>query len=108
MGAGSKKEVERMAVEVFADGVALQVREQEAESCGLILLDFDRAGEVLDEHGTGKAVFAGARAVRSHFNGHADIGLLLEPQNMEDASAILELGKENLDGMNGMQELEAI
>lgn len=49
---------------------------------------------MLDEHGASKAVFAGTWAVGPYFGGHADVGLVLKPEDIEDASAVPELGEE--------------
>ena len=66
------------------------------------------AGEVLDKHGASKPVFAGKRLVAPYLGGHADVGLFLEPEDVEDAPAVPQPGEECLDGMDKMQELEAV
>ena len=108
MGIGAKEEVERMAVEVFAKEAALEIWKHMAESCRSRLREAGRAGEMLNEHGAGETVFAGTRVVGPYLGGHADVGLFLEPENAEDASAVPQLGEERLDGVDDMQELEAV
>jgi hypothetical protein len=63
---------------------------------------------MLDEHGASKTVFAGTRAVRPDLARHANVGLFLEPEDVEGASAVPQLDKERLNGMNNVEELEAI
>ena len=63
---------------------------------------------MLDEHGASKTVFAGTRVFCPYFGRHADVGLFLEPEDVEDASAVPQLGEERLDGMDSMQELKAV
>lgn len=57
---------------------------------------------------TGKAVLAGLRRVFVDVSRHANIRRPLEPEDVEGATAIPQLAKEALNGMNGMQELESI
>jgi len=59
VGIGAKEEMESVVVEVFAEVAALEVWKYVAELCHILLLG-GRAGEILDEHGASKAVFAGA------------------------------------------------
>jgi hypothetical protein len=94
MGIGAKKEVERMIVEVFAKGGASDIWEHAAESCRVRLSEAGRAGEMLDEHGAGKTVFAGTGVVGPQFGGPADVGLFVEPEDVEEAPAVPQLGEE--------------
>lgn len=59
MGIRAKKEVQRMSLEVFAEEAALEIWEHLAEPCRARLRVAGRAGEMLDEHGASKSVFAG-------------------------------------------------
>jgi len=63
---------------------------------------------VLDEHCAGKTVLALARCIFPDLGRKADVGVVVKPQDVEDAAAVSELGEERLDGVDGMQELEAI
>jgi hypothetical protein len=49
---------------------------------------------MLDEHGAGKPVFAGTGVVGPQFGGHADVGLSLEPEDVEETAAVPQLGEE--------------
>lgn len=108
MGLGSEKEVQRVLVEVLAEQAARHAGKHVAETCGELLTRLGREGEVLDEHGTGKTVLARARCILSGLGRQADVGIVVKPQDVEDAAAVSELGEERLDGVDGMQELEAI
>ena len=94
VGIGAKKEVERMIVEVFAEGGASNIWEHVVESCCARPTEAGRAGEMLDEHGAGKTVFAGTGVVGPYFGGHADVGLFVEPENVEEAPAVPQPGEE--------------
>ena len=97
-----------MRVEVLGKRGADHAGEHAAEPTGPLLADSGRACKVLDENGTGKTVLACARYVGFHLWGHTRVGLFVKPQDVEYAAAVSELGEERLDGMDGMQELEAI
>jgi hypothetical protein len=63
---------------------------------------------MLDKDGPSKTVFAGTRAVRPDLAGHANVGLFLEPEDVEGASTVPQLHEERLNGMDDVEELEAI
>lgn len=63
---------------------------------------------MLDEYGPSKTVFAGTRPVGPDVAGHANVGFILKPEDVEGASAVPQLDQERLNGMDKVEELEAI
>lgn len=106
---GSKEEVQGMGVEVVAKQAALEARKHIAVPSWTGLAPGDsQASEMLDEHSTCKTVFAGFGAVCPNVARNAHVGLFLKPEEVEDASPLLQLFEKGLNGMDGVQELKAV
>jgi len=97
-----------VTIEVFAKAATQQTREDIARNAGLSIAEIDRPGEMLDENGAGKAILAHEGRRCEKRSGHADVGFVMEPEDVKGASTVFEPRQEGLNGMNGMQELEAI
>jgi hypothetical protein len=104
----AEKKAQDMTIEVFAKAVTQQTREDVAENAGHSIVEIDKPGEMLDENGTGKTILAREGRRCEKLSRHADVGFVIKPKDLKCASAVFELRQEGLDGMNGMQELEAI
>lgn len=95
-----------VGVKIAGELFALQAGEREADA-GFMTLGA-QARKVLDEDSPGQAVLGDKGVVFPKLGWHADIGLVFQPDEMEAASPVLQLGEECLHGVDSMQELEAI
>lgn len=88
--------------------MALEAWEHVADSRSISVSEIEGTGQVLDEDDTSEAVLASPRGTCCSMRKHADVGLLVEPEDVKHTSTILEVLQQGLDGMDSMQKFEAI
>jgi hypothetical protein len=99
---GAHEEQYSIALQVALEWFAVETLELEATW----QLGLRRLCQVLDQDSACKLVLVGL--LWRHAAGNTEMLVLVEPQHMEVAATISQLAEERLDGMDSMQQLEAV